>query len=510
MPGFTGPVWSRRRFLVTAGLATSAAALGACGVGGGPQLLGPNSPVVGELEQRRRSRGAKVRDFSLTAAAMTVRLAGMDVTTSGYDQQLPGRELRLTAGEVLRVNLANELNDPTTIHWHGLALRNDMDGVPDVTQPPIPAGTAFAYEFVAPHPGTYWYHPHVGMQLDRGLYGPLVVDDPAEPGDYDREVVLMLDDWTDGVGESPEAIVARLQAEGMDMGEMSEGMEGMSEGGMGSMGGMMGGGDSLVGGDAGDVMYPMYLVNGRDADDPFVIDARPGERLRLRVINAGGDTAFRFAVGGHEMRVTHTDGFPVTPVSVEAFLIGMGERYDVIVTVGDGVFPVVALAEGKDAQAVAVIKTASGSMPPSDVRPEELDGKVLTLDELRATDEVSFGSGTPDRIHDVDLTVNPMDYRWFINGRTFDEREPLRMKEGERIRLRFNNMTGMFHPMHLHGHTFQVNADGGGPRKDTLVVKPGETLSVDFLGDNPGDWLMHCHNLYHGESGMMTTVVYEA
>ena len=146
-----------------------------------------------------------------------------------------------------------------------------MDGVPQVTSDPVAPGGTFAFEFVVPDPGTYWFHPHTGLQTDRGLYAPFIIDDPTEPGDYDLEWVVMLDDWTDGVGRSPEDIYAGLRRSG---GAMM---------GMGGMGGHA----------AGDVDYPLYLVNGRAPSDPDVLAAKPGQRVRLRIINAGSDTHLR-------------------------------------------------------------------------------------------------------------------------------------------------------------------------------------------------------------------------
>jgi len=383
-----------------------------------------------------------------------------------------------------------------------LALRNDMDGVAGLTQQPIGAGTSFAYEFAADVPGTYWFHPHSGLQLDRGLYAPLIIEDPAEPLAYDQELMIVLDDWL--VGTTPEKTLDGLRSGGMQMGGMQ-------------MGG--GGAGSDLGGDAGDVMYALYLVNGRPEADPATLDVRPGQRVRLRILNAGSDTAFRVAVGGHQLTVTHTDGYPVEPATGAALLIGMGERYDAIITVaGSGVFPLVALAEGKDGMARANIRSGPGSGPPAGTRPSELDGKRIQALDLRAARPVALAARRPDRVHQVTLGGPPSGtYRWTINGRAapdeaklFTDAKPLGVRRGERVRLEFENGSTMFHPMHLHGHTFQVVGPDGsaGPRKDTLLVKPKERLAVEFDAENPGQWLMHCHNLYHQVAGMHSVVSY--
>jgi len=492
---------SRRTFLASAAGGAAGLAVTACGKP--VRRVAVGGAEVRQAEAARRKSGAPVRDVDLTAGPATLDLAGTPAETWAYGGAVPGRELRIRAGEVVRARLRNDLPDPTSVHWHGLALRNDMDGVAGLTQQPIAPGTTFTYDFAADVPGTYWFHPHAGLQLDRGLYAPLIVEDPAEPLSYDRELVVVLDDWL--VGTTPEKTLEGLKSGGMQMGGMQ-------------MGGAGGGSD--VGDDPGDVSYDMYLANGRPEADPATLEVRPGERVRLRLVNAGSDTAFRVAVGGHQLKVTHTDGFPVEPVTGDAVLIGMGERYDAIITVaGSGVFPLVALAEGKDGMARANLRSGPGTAPPAATRPSELDGKKrIQANDLRAAPPVALAARRPDRVHQVTLGGPPPGtYRWTINGRAasdeaklFTDAKPLGVRRGERVRLEFENRSTMFHPMHLHGHTFQVvRPDGSaGPRKDTLLVKPTERLAVEFDAENPGQWLMHCHNLYHQATGMHSVVSY--
>lgn len=446
---------------------------------------------------------------ALRAAPATVDLGGTTAQTWAYDGTVPGREIRARVGDELRVMLTNDLPEPTTIHWHGLALRNDMDGVPEVTQPAVAPGETFEYRFVLAHPGSYFFHPHVGVQLDRGLQAPLIIEDPTEPGDYDDEVTLLLDDWTDGLGPGPDEILAGQRRDGMDMGGM--GMGGMDMGGMG-MGGMPVDPANPLGDDTGDVAYPGHLINGRLPAAPFTVTSAPGRRIRFRLVNSGGDTAYRFAIGGHRLTVTHSDGFPVNPVDVDSLIIGMGERYDVVVTAGDGAFPIVAVPEGKDDPAgFAVLRTASGGVPAPDTRPAELGGRLLGYADLAPTAEVTLPARRPDRTVDLLLEMADGGRSWLINGKAFPDHEPLDLRAGERVRLVMSNQTMMFHPMHLHGHTFAVaDRAGRGLRKDTINVLPGQELSVDFEADNPGQWLVHCHNVYHGELGMMTVLSYVA
>lgn len=507
-----------RRTLLRTGLAiggTTAAGglLAACSKddpGRGGFVL-PDSDRVVEAEKARN--GGRTVSARLVARPDRIDLGGRTVSTWTYDGRLPGAELRVKVGEVLAVTLDNELPTDTSVHWHGLALRNDADGVPGVTQKPVRKGSQFTYRFTVANPGTYWFHPHTGTQLDRGLYAPLIVEDPSEPLGYDDEWVVILDDWMDGVTGTPDDVLAELKQGmgGMDHGD--HGMPGMdggspSPGGIGSTGHMlMGARSDLLGGDAGDVRYPYFLVNGRLATAPETYRGKPGSMVRIRFVNAGADTAFRVALGDHQMTVTHTDGYPVEPVTTDALLLGMGERYDVTVKLRDGVFPLVALAEGKEAAALAVVRTGSGRAPDSAVRPAELTRKVATYADLKPSETARLKARKPNRTIHWKLTGGMMRYNWGFNGHRYDPDRIKTITEGERVRLEFHNTTTMWHPVHLHGHTFAIT--GTGIRKDTAIVLPQQTLQIDFDADNPGLWMAHCHNTYHAEAGMMALLGYQ-
>lgn len=487
----------RRALLLGSLGALSAGAFTACArdvtTSPATRLIGPDADAVRAAELLRRSPGQRVVTRRITAQPATIDLGSRTVQTWAYGDAVPGPQLRTTAGDLLRLELTNRLPAETSIHWHGVAMSNDMDGVPGITQDPIGAGDSFTYEFTTPDPGTYFFHPHSGVQLDRGLYCVLVVDDPADPGDYDQEWIVVLDDWIDGTGQTPDDVLAGL----VSMSSMS----GMGHGGM--MGGAM---QSPVLGGAGDVDYPHYLINGRTPQAPVTLSGKPGQRVRIRIVNAGSDTAFRVALGGHQLTVTHSDGFPVEPVTTDALLIGMGERYDVIVDLTDGAFPFVATAEGKSGAGRAAVRTGSGESPRGSLAIPELTRRVLLGTDLTADDRVRLGSRAVDRRLDVALGGDMMPYRWTINGARFPDTEPLELTPRERIRLRFQNRSMMFHPMHLHGHTFGLVE--GGARKDTVIVRPMESLEVDVEADNPGQWALHCHNVYHAEAGMMTVLSY--
>lgn len=499
----------RRAFLIGSML-TGVGVLAACSPSGAATgvPVSATSPVVRRLEQQRRSPGQQVVSARLAPRPVEVDLGGRIVSTWAYDDQVPGPLIRARAGDLLRVEVDNQLPVETSVHWHGLALSNDMDGVPGLTQDPIAAEGRFVYEFTVPHAGTYFYHSHSGLQLDRGLYGALIVDDPADPGAYEHEWIVVLDDWLDGTGRTPED-VARELGIGADTGNGDTTTGGMDHGAM-DMGGMDMGEETMLSpllGGAGDVSYPHFLVGGRVPDDPMVLTAAPGQRARIRFVNAGADTAFRVAVGGHRMTVTHTDGFPVVPQDTDALLIGMGERFDVLVTLGDGVFPLFAQAEGKTGYGQAVVRTAAGELPPQP-RPGELDRRVLLGTDLAPRDHVRLAERDHDLYHSVDMGGTMSPYRWTLNGRAHPASAPLNVNQGQRVRMRMRNMSDMFHPMHLHGHTFALTDTG--LRKDTVTIGPMRTVEIEFDTDNPGRWALHCHNAYHQEAGMMTTVSYLA
>ena len=245
---------------------------------------------------------------------------------------------------------------------------------------------------------------------------------------------MVLDDWIDGTGYTPDQVLAALRhgMGGMSMAAaspspMTSGMGGMSGMPMSAASGspgatpaaspmssapptgpnpvMSGARSALLGGDAGDVRYPWYLINGRVRGAPRTFAARPGQRARIRFINAAADTSFRVALGGHQMTVTHTDGYPVAPARADALLIAMGERYDVQVTLGDGVFPLSALAEGKNATALALIRTGFGEPPPPAIRPAELNGRLALYSALSAAPPARLATRKPD------VTTAPADRR---------------------------------------------------------------------------------------------------
>ena len=498
----SGSKITRRRFLGLAGLGAGGLVLGACG-------------TTDKSAPSRGRGGARVASYDLEVRPFDFELGGRPVSSWGYDGKIPGPEIRLKRGETLRAVVRNRLPEgTTTVHWHGVPVPNGMDGVPDVTQRPIGPREDFTYEYEVPVSGTYFYHSHVGMQLDCAVYGPLVVEPESEPLGYDREFTLVLDDWLDGVDGTPEQELKSLRSGGSAMSGM---------GGMGSMKGMdqtegMGGMEGMRSGGAAprqwapDIVYPFYLVNGRPADDPEVLKVKRGERVRIRFINASSATIFRVALEGHRMGVTHADGQPVEPVEVDALRIGQGERYDVLVDATDpGVWQLAAQAEGTEKIGRALFRYAGSSSAPApsaDHRPPELGKELLRYDMLSAAPEAEAPpGGEPDEVVPITLDGDEGRYVWTINGEVFSEADPISVGRGKHVRFEMENETMMPHPMHLHGHFFRVdNGTDEGPIKDTVLVEPMQKVAVDWLADNPGDWAFHCHMAYHQAAGMMRVV----
>lgn len=524
-----------RRGFMAAGIA-GGLALAACSQSKPAPSANAQLAAAIDAAEAARPHSGRTVTASLTAQQVQVDLGGPVVRTFAYGNTIPGSPIRARIGDELVVTVSNRLDHPTSVHWHGVALRNDMDGAAPAT-PNIPAGQDFTYRFSVPNSGTYWAHPHTGLDADMGLYLPVIVDDPTE-GNYDAEWIVVLDDWTDGLGKSPQQLYTELTSPNKpstpsppptttttppttsttsttsetptttSSSETSTTPTGspspapMPEGNVGK--------SDLLGGDAGDIAYPYYLINGRIPAAPMTFNAKPGQRIRIRFINTGSDTTFRVALAGHSMTVTHTDGYPVVPVQVDALLIGMAERYDVVVTAADGVFPLVALAEGKNALARTLLSTGSGSAPDPGFQPPELNRRVGTIEMFTATTPVNLGRPQPGLNLPVVLGGNMVQYNWTINGKPYSNTEPLHVREGERPTITFDNPTMMYHPIHLHGHTFQlIKADGSpGARKDTLMVLPKQKLLAVLVADNPGLWVLHCHNTYHQEAGMQTRLDY--
>ncbi len=369
-----------------------------------------------------------------------------------------------------------------------------MDGVPGVTQTAIQTNSEFVYDFRAEPAGSFFYHSHKGLQIDRGLIGAFIVEPKQESLKYDRDYSVLLDDWLEG---TPEETLSKLK-----------------RGGGGMMGGRGGSGRGMNG--SSEIDYQTYLINGRAPEFPFEFTTKKGERLRFRVMNPSGSSIYSFAIAGHKLTVTHADSLPVKPVEVDTFEIAPGERYDVLVNADNpGVWSVAAIPVGgetsKGGFALLKYSDAQGSsLPKANQIPKELNGRMLKYDQLISLEPMPQ-SNAPERSIDISLSGGMMSYEWTINGETYPNAKPIEIRAGERIRLNMINRSMMRHPMHLHGHSYRVlhrNAGNNAPFKDTIIVNHMERVEVEFLADNPGDWAFHCHNAYHLDTGMMRVFKY--
>ncbi|GAB6935995.1 multicopper oxidase family protein [Calditerricola yamamurae] len=449
-----------------------------------------------------------------------------------YNGSVPGPEIRVKQGETVRVRFKNELPVPTTIHWHGLPVPNAMDGVPGVTQNAVKPGEEFVYEFKATVSGTYMYHSHQDSanQVDRGLYGAIVVEEPQSA--YDRDYTLMLDEW-----------MKDDNAGGMDHGAMGGMMHGSGDGTAGqNMEGMHGtqgtqGMQGMHGGSGGaaqemsmtDMMrqhmklYDIFTVNGKSGSLIPPLKVKEGERVRLRLINIG-TLPHALHLHGHAFTVVARDGQSVAeprPMKDQLVTVAPGERVDIAFTADNpGTWYLESHDEGTAAApGMKVAIQYEGASKQTD-RPNET-AKLPGVDLLNYG-KAEKGPFTLDQKYDVEYTMElgtamgKTGMVFTINGKTFPDTPPIRVKKGDLVKVRLINRSPMDeHPMHLHGHFFQVLSKNGKPLtgapviKDTLNVKPGEEYVVAFRADNPGHWMFHCHVLHHAAAGMVTQVRYD-
>jgi FtsP/CotA-like multicopper oxidase with cupredoxin domain len=446
------------------------------------------------------------------------------------------------------VEVVNQLARPTAVHWHGLVLPNSMDGVPFVTQDPIPAGGVYRYEFPLKQDGTYWMHSHYGLTEQKLLSAPLILLDRGKPETGGRNLVIMLSDFS---FKSPMEILNELKAgspmpraakassmKSMEPHEVALDPAGAADEMKNSMpmNMDMGGdgkkepsvvtekaaagflGEQVVRGPVGphDVEYDALLANRRTLDDPEVIPVRPGEELRLRVIAASSATNFLVTTGELPAALLAVDGQEIVPLPGTAFELAVAQRMDLSVKIPEGkegAYPILAQGEGVILRCGVILATPGAVIPKiADTAPEPV-GALGVSQELLLKAAQPLPARPVNREIPVALGGNMSNYTWTINGAAYPDAPPMMVKSGERVQMTFTNSTGMGHPMHLHGHTFQVvEIDGkpiSGARRDTVFVPAATTVKIQFDADNPGVWAFHCHIIYHLVTGMFTVVKYE-
>ncbi len=452
-------------------------------------------PRISFADERR------VVEYALEAAATTSPIVGRDYPETAvfsYGNTVPGPELRVSQGDLLRVRVLNSLDQETTVHWHGIRLPNAMDGVPYLTQEPIAPGDSFLYEYSPPDAGTFWYHPHINSseQTGRGLYGALIVEEPAvsDPGptkvDFDRELIWLLDDWR----LDKTAVIQPFVR----------------------------GHDSSHGGRVGNVV----TINGRL---PQPLSARAGERLRIRLINAANARHFALQFEDHSPWIIAIDGQPIEPHTPEDNMVLLAPamridlRLDMVASPGDKSRVVDRFY--RDAYLLNEIHYSdeaqtTGSFPET----AELPPNPLAEPDLANAErhEILFAGGAMGGMRGALVNGEWTDIRtmarsgvvWAVNGvaaagRILDPLLTLR-RSGSYI-FSMRNDTVFPHPIHLHGHHFRVvsrndHSTRYGEWQDTVLMRPGERVEIAFVADNPGDWMFHCHIPEHMEAGMMAVI----
>jgi CopA family copper-resistance protein len=501
----------------------------------------------------------------------------------GINGTSPGPVIRLKEGQNVRLAVTNTLKEDSSIHWHGLLLPFQMDGVPGVSFPGIKPGQTFLYDFPVRQSGTYWYHSHSGLQEAMGMYGAIVID-PAgpDPVAYDREHVILLADWS---FTHPHTILRKLKAQGGYFNMQKQTLSGLIKGqDQSAAERRMWAEMRMDPTDISDVTGSTYhyLVNGHDSGANWTGLFTPGERVRLRIINASAMTNFNVRLPGLPMTVVAADGQNVQRVETDEFQIGIAETYDVIVEPKEGrAYGFIAEAIDRSGQVRATLAPQMGLIAPipalrerplltmkdmgmgemdmsgsadmagmdhaamghdmgamkmrdPDVAPqvklgpgvatlspmpmdrtgerptglEKVDHRVLTYKDLKSL-VPNPDTRKPSREIDIHLTANMERYMWSFDGEKFSDRtEPIPFRHMERVRVNLINDTMMPHPIHLHGHFFEVvNGNAGHhPLKHTVNVLPGGKVSFDVTADGLGDWAFHCHMMLHMHAGMFRVV----
>lgn len=450
------------------------------------------------------------------------------------------------AGRRFQVVLENRIGEPTLVHWHGLTPPFDQDGVPDLSQPVLPPGQSYRYDFPLERPGTFWMHSHFGLQEQTLLAAPLIVRDPRESKDDVQDVVVMLHDFTfrdpaeilnglrhggHGASQSqPQSPPAGAMSHMQHMGQGQPAAGGHAGHGAPPAGGAALGTDKGAaqvpdhaghGGSAAavpvhlhDVEYDAFLANDRTLADPDVVRVEGRGRIRLRLINAAATTNFIVDLGALDGRLIAVDGVPIRPVSGRRFDLAIAQRLDIRLDLppGQGSYPVFAVREGDTQRTGLVLATKNASVARLPDRASQAVAAAGLALERRLSAMAPLPAKAVDRRYTLVLNEGP-NYAWSFENRPFGQHAPIAVRQGERVEITLEDRTSMSHPIHLHGHSFQVVAINGerfaGAVRDTVLVPARGRVTIAFDADNPGHWALHCHHLYHMASGMMTSVRYE-
>ncbi len=438
----------------------------------------------------------KVKQLAAAPAEVPLVLEfGPATEVWAYNGQVPGPLLRYQQGDTLRIELENLLEEPTTIHWHGLRVPVTMDGVPVVSQPAVPPGEKFRYEFVLEDAGTFWYHPHVSSskQVGKGLRGVLIVDEKVPP-EVNRDVLWVLDDW-------------RLNQEAQIVPFSGNRHDASHNGRMGNV----------------------VTVNGNIGEEFTVY---PGERMRLRLVNVSNARTFSLQFKPIIPWLIALDGHPVTPRKIddEQVVLGAGQRADLIVDIPESPsesLPVIDHSFGSEFayELMHLVFDSTQTYSSSVSAPAKLPANPVPAPNLHQAikHKMVFEGGAMGGLSGAILNGTYLNMRelverdkfWALNGMVPDDvlTDPpiLTLKRGQSYIFELINRTAFEHPIHLHGHSVFVISANELPVefpmiRDTILIAPNEKQEIAFVADNPGIWMFHCHVLEHQETGMTSMI----
>ena len=463
---------------------------------------------------------AQTAPLTLAATTRVLEIDGRAATVYGLMNGAGGQGLILDPGQQFRVDLTNSLEVETIIHWHGQLPPNVQDGVPDLPMPLLKTAEMRSFDYT-PNPGTHWMHSHVPVQEMNLLAAPLIVRTARDVAADRQEVVMFLHDFsfrpaeevlaeiTGGMGGHDMSAMGKAAPEGTATGGNARaGMDhsGMDMSGM-DMSGMAMGGMAM---DLNDFNFDAYLANDRTLTDPEVIAVEKGGRVRLRIVNGAAATAFWIDTGV-PARLVAVDGHDIVPMPGTRFGMAMAQRLDIEIDLpGTGAFPILALREGARERTGLILATTGVEVR----RIAGMSDAEAPAFDTDMAQEMGLQAATPliarpvDRSHMIMLAGSMQPYRWTIDGQTWGTHKPIDAVSGERVELMFHNMSMMGHPMHLHGHAFQVvNINGraiNGAMRDTVYVPPMAMVTVALDAGEAARWMLHCHHMPHLSTGMMT------
>lgn len=504
-------------------------------------------------------------EFDLYVSEKMITVNGKSSMATLINDSLPAPTLKMQEGDTVTIRVHNQLNESTSIHWHGLLVPFEMDGVPGISFDGIPAGSTFTYKFKLTQSGTYWYHSHTGFQEQTGMRGAIVIEPKGrERYPIEEDHVILLSDWTH---RDPHNLLKLLKQradfDNYHLPDFKKLLSDIAETDLKTAFDKRKSWNQMR-------MMPTdftdlsgentftYLINGKTTAANWTQLVKAGQPVKLRFINGSAQTIFDVRIPGLKMKVVATDGIDVSPVDIDDFRIGVAETYDVIVTPTKDAHTIFAQNIDRSGYVATTLATKKGARPAipamdkiewltmadmmgamgsngynakhakteydfkSDMRVDSprmnlddpginlrnIDRKVLNYSQLRSVgDEIMAEQRKPTREIEIHLTGNMERYIWALDGVMFKDAAPVNIKPGERVRITLVNDTMMNHPMHLHGMWSDLRMPSGEfqVRKHTIMVQPAQKISFDVTGE-AGRWAWHCHLLYHMEAGMFREV----